>query len=103
MPTSLTAGYKNNINTIQIRTSGSGMQRVTDRRIDIDGDGDLEYISVVHVSGHAAGTPEAPGGKKTNTTTIHDGFSRTVIQTVVESDGGVTTDANVSEYTKGVE
>ncbi len=33
MATSLNPGYTNNVNVVQLRTSGTGMQRVTDRDI----------------------------------------------------------------------
>lgn len=33
MATSLNAGYKNNINVLQVRTNGTSMQRLTDREL----------------------------------------------------------------------
>ena len=103
MATSLNAGYSNNINIIQIRTNGANMQRVTDRAIDIDGDGSKEQVTIVHVSGDAAGTPSAPGGKTRSTVTIPAGVARTVIQTVTETDGGIHTDSDVTQFTEGGE
>lgn len=103
MATGLNAGYTNNINTIQIRTNGANSQRVTDRKIDFDGDGTKETVTLTHVSGHAVGVPSAPGGKTRTTVTIPAGVARTVIQTVTETDGGVAKDFDVSEFTEGIE
>jgi hypothetical protein len=102
MPSTLNPGFTNNINTIQIRSNGTGMQRVTDRAIDFDGDGNVEQVSITHESGHAEGTPSAPGGKIRNTVTIPAGVARTVIERIAETDGGVHDDSDVSEYTEGI-
>ena len=67
MATSLNAGYTNNINVLQIRTSGSSMQRVTDRAL-------TSPVALTH----------------------------TVIDRVMEPDGGVHTDADVTQFTEGV-
>ena len=67
MPTGLNAGYTNNINILQIRTSGSSMQRVTDRAL-------TSPVALTH----------------------------TVIQRVMETDGGVHTNDDVTEFTEGV-
>ena len=103
MATGLNAGYSNNINVIQIRVNGAHMQRVTDRAIDMDGDGEVEKVTITYVSGDATGTPSAPGGITRSTVTIPAGVARTVIQEVTEADGGVSTDFNVSELTNGGE
>ena len=103
MPTSLNAGYTNNINTVQTRVNGAHMHRYTDRAIDIDGDGSKEAVTITHESGHAVGTPSAPGGKTRSTVTIPAGVARTVIQEVTETDGGVHTDSDVSQFTEGGE
>lgn len=103
MATGLTAGYTNNVNIVQVRTNGANSQRLTDRPIDFDGDGEEEQVTIVHVSGHAVGTPSAPGGKIRSTTTVPAGAARTVIQRVVETDNGVHTDNDVSQFTEGVE
>lgn len=101
MATSLNAGFENNINILQIRTNGAKMQRVTDRAIDIDGNGSKEAVSIVVTAGDAVGTPSAPGGKITQTVTIPDGVARTVVAAVTETDGGVSSDQSVSEFTEG--
>lgn len=84
MATSLNAGFHNNINTMQIRSSGSSLQRVTDRRIDFNGDGTKEV---------SLGTdPPTP-----------QGVAKTIIASTVEPDGGVTHDnALDTEFTTGV-
>lgn len=101
MADSLNSGFSNNINTIEIRTNGAHSQRVTDRAIDLDGNGAKEVVSITHVSGHAVGTPSAPGGKKTNTISIPAGVARTVVSQVFETDGGVHSNNDVAEYTTG--
>lgn len=102
MATSLNDGYRNNINVIQIRVNGAHSQRLTDRTIDIDGDGEKESVTINHVSGHGVGIPSAPGGKVRNTTTVPAGYARTIISEVTETDGGVADDFDVNEYTEGV-
>lgn len=101
MASALNAGYTNNINVVQVRTCGSSMQRLTDRSIDIDSDGDKESVVITHISGHAAGTASAPGGKVRETFTVPAGFARTVVETLRETDGGIHLDTNVAEFTKG--
>ena len=103
MATGLNSGYTNNINVIQVRANGAHSQRLTDRTIDFDGDGNKEAVTIVHESGHAVGTPSAHGGKIRSTTTVPAGFARTVIQRVVETDNGVHTDSDVSQFTEGIE
>ena len=84
MATSLNAGFKNNINVIQLRSSGTSLQRVTDRGIDFDGDG-VEEVSL------GTDPPTPPG------------VARTIIETTVDTDGGVTHDNQISvEYTTGI-
>lgn len=102
MATSLNAGFTNNINTIQVRVNGTHSQRLTDRAIDVTGDGNVEVTTVVHVSGDATGTPSAPGGKTRTTFTTPAGVARTVISEITETDGGVAKDFDVSEFTEGV-
>lgn len=101
MATNLNAGYTNNINTIEIRVNGAHQQRVTDRKIDLDGNGTKESVTITHVSGHAVGTPSAPGGKVRTSVSIPAGVARTIVSQVYETDGGVTNDSNVSEFTEG--
>jgi hypothetical protein len=102
MPSSLNPGFSNNNNIIVVRSNGVGNQKLTDRSIDLDGDGIKEQISIVHVSGDATGTPSSPGGRIVETVTTPNGFRNTVVETIVESDGGVTTDNDVNEYTEGI-
>ena len=101
MATSLNPGFTNNINVIQLRANGAHSQRVTDRAIDVTGDGVKEQVTITHVSGHAVGTDSAPGGKTRSTVTIPAGSARTVISETTETDGGVHTDAHVTENTQG--
>ncbi len=101
MATSLNPGYENNINIIQIRVNGAHMQRVTDRAIDINGDGVKEQVSIVVTAGYAGGTPSAPGGKITQIVTIPSGVARTIVSQVTETDGGVHTDDDVNQFTEG--
>lgn len=96
MAGSLNAGFTNNINVIQIRTSGSSMQRVTDRSIDIDSDGDVETVTF------NPGTLQAGSTNKFSeppTVTTPAGVARTVVETTVEPDGGV--DVTGTFYTEG--
>lgn len=101
MPTALNSGFTNNINVIEIRTNGAHSQRVTDRAIDLDGDGSKEQVTIAVTAGHAAGTPSAPGGKITQVVTIPAGVARTIVSEVTETDGGVHTDKDVSQFTEG--
>jgi hypothetical protein len=101
MATSLNSGFQNNNNIIVVRTSATASQKITDRSIDFDGDGNKEQVSIVHVSGDATGTPSSPGGKIVEIVTVPVGFSRTVVETIVDSDGGVTKNDAV-EYTEGI-
>jgi hypothetical protein len=103
MPTNLNPGFHNNKNILVVRTGGSSVQKLTDRPIDIDGDGDKESITITHVSGHAAGTPSAPGGKIRETVTTPNGFKNTIVQIHVETDGGVHTNSDADEFTEGVD
>lgn len=102
MATNLNSGFENNINVIEIRTNGAHSQRVTDRAIDIDGNGEKEKVTIQVTAGDAVGTPSAPGGKITQTVTIPAGTARTVVSEVTETDGGVSLDRDVSEFTEGL-
>jgi hypothetical protein len=64
MAAPLNAGFRNNINVIQLRSSGTSLQRVTDRTI-----GALTPLAT---------DPPSPAG-----------VSRSVIKTTVDTDGGV--------------
>ena len=86
------AGYSNHINTISVRGAGTVVHRYTDRAIDIDGDGDVEAVSIVT-------TPR--GQKVSDVVTIPAGVARTLIDQTTETDGGVNTDGE--EFTEGVE
>jgi len=103
MPTSLNAGFSNNVNVVTVRSNGTATQKLTDRTIDLDGDGNKEQISIVHVSGDAVGTPSAPGGKIVEIVTTPAGFKNTIMETVVESDGGVHSNNDVTEFTEGLD
>lgn len=97
MANNLNSGYHNNINIIQGRTTGTGMQRYTDRAIDLDGNGVKEKVTIVT-------TPTGTGSKVIETVTTPAGAARTIIQNVVESDGGVyNNNINTTEYTFGNE
>lgn len=72
MATSLNAGFTNNINTIQVRVNGAHSHRYTDRPLDTDSDGTIDYAA------------------------------RTLISEVTETDAGVSKDFDVSEFTEGV-
>lgn len=77
MATSLNAGFSNNINVIELRSSGTSLQRVTDRTI-----GALTRLAT---------DPPTPAG-----------IARTVIETTVDTDGGVVHDNQIStEFTEG--
>lgn len=65
----LNSGFKNNINVTTIRTSGTSLQRSSNRPVDLNGDG----IKEIRKNG--------------------------VMDTIVESDGGVNTSGN--EFTEG--
>ena len=86
---------------IEIRVNGCHQIRVTDRPIDIDGDGDQEQVTIVHDSGDATGTPSAPGGKVRSHAVIPAGAARTIVSQVTETDGGVHTDNDVNQFTEG--
>jgi hypothetical protein len=101
MATNLNSGFSNNINVIQSRVNGAHSVRYTDRPIDIDGDGEDEKVTITAGTGHAVGTPSAPGGKIRNTVTKPAGIARSIISQVTETDRGVTTDDGVSQYTEG--
>lgn len=101
MATDLNVGFINNNNVIVVRTMGVSTQKLTDRSIDLDGDGNKEEITVTHVSGDAVGTASAPGGKVKTTVVTPDGFKNTIIERTVETDGGLT-GRNASEFTEGV-
>jgi hypothetical protein len=103
MPTNLNSGFSNNVNILCVRTQGVSLQKLTDRKIDLDGDGNEEEITITHVSGHAVGTPSAPGGIIRQVVTTPRGFGRTIVDQPVETDGGVHTNSDVSEFTEGVD
>ena len=77
MATSLNAGFSNNINVLQLRSSGTSLQRLTDR--------DLPGIVTLGTD------PPTPPG-----------VARSVIDSTVEPDGGVVHDnQTVTEFTTG--
>lgn len=101
MASDLNSGFQNNKNIITVRASATSTQKLTDRSIDLDGDGEKEQISITHISGHAVGTPSAPGGKIRETVVTPAGFKNTIVEQPVESDGGVTAN-DAAEFTEGV-
>jgi hypothetical protein len=101
----LQPGFTNNINIMQIRTSGSSMQRVTDRAIDFDGDGNKEVVTLtpgVPAGGNKFNPPATVSGE-TGSLLGGDnaGVARSVVQEVTETDLGVNTTGE--EFTEGVE
>lgn len=81
MSRSLNSGFSNNRNVITIRTSGSSLQRVTDRDIDFDADGDEEKITT---------TTALLGNNKTKTTvTVPAGAARSIVERTNEVDVGL--------------
>ena len=77
MATSLNSGFSNNINIMQLRSSGTSLQRVTDRTI-----GNIVSLGT---------DPPTPTG-----------VARSVIATKVDTDGGVTHDNQIAaELTEG--
>lgn len=93
MATALNSGFTNNINVLQVRTSGSSMQRLTDRTIDFDGNGVKERVTITTVPGG--------GSKVRETFIVPAGFNHTVVDTTYETDGGIDLDIDVAEFTKG--
>lgn len=89
MASDLNSGFTNNVNTIVLRGASTSVQRYTDRAIDIDGDGNVEVVSIVT-------TPR--GQKVTDTVTVPAGVARTLVDHTTETDGGVNTDGN--EFTE---
>ncbi len=94
MASDLQSGFVNNINGITIRHDGRGIQRVTDRAIDFDGDGNKEQATLTHVSGHAGGS----GGKIQFTLTEPTGVARSKIKEVTETND---VDTSGNESTAG--
>lgn len=77
MATSLNAGFSNNINVLQLRSSGTSLQRVTDRKL----------AGIVPL----ATDPPTPVGAP-----------RTILKTAVDTDGGVVHDNQIdTEFTTG--
>jgi len=89
MAGNLNAGFTNNINTISIRTAGTSVQRVTDRAIDIDGDGVKESVTVTTPNGQTV----------IQTVSVAAGSARSVLEQTVETDGGV--DTSGTEFSEG--
>jgi hypothetical protein len=88
----LQAGFFNNVNISAIRACGTVVHIVTDRAIDIDGDGDEEVVTVT--------TTERAGNKVKHTFTKPAGIARSVVDQSNETDGGVNITGD--EYTSGV-
>jgi hypothetical protein len=90
----LRAGFKNNINIMAVRSNGAVTDIVTDRPIDVTGDGVNEQTSVVTVEGE--------GNKVVQTVTRPAGVGRTVIKSTTEPDGGSLDDRG-RDFTEGLE
>jgi len=77
MSAPLNSGFSNNINVMQLRSSGTSLQRVTDRTIG-------------NITSLATDPPSPPG------------LARTVIGTKVDTDDGVAHDNETTvEFTEG--
>jgi hypothetical protein len=46
MATNLNPGFRNNRNVVVVRTQGTACQKLTDRVIDLDGDGVKENVTI---------------------------------------------------------
>ena len=92
----LNPGFQNNINVIQIRTSGSSSQRLTDRPIDFDGDGVEEQVTLTPGTPAGGNTfnPPAEASAADNSLLRADnpGVARSVIKNTGETDLGDTKD-----------
>ncbi len=88
----INAGYSNNVNRVTIRGFGNVTQSLTDRNVDIDGDGIKEQDAIIHISGHGA----VGGGKVKYAFSEPIGSSRSVIKSTVEVDGGISEKIRVS-------
>lgn len=106
MATSLNPGFRNNRNVVVVRTQGTACQKLTDRAIDLDGDGVKEGVTITLTSGHGVGTPAAPGGVTRQVIVTNRGFKNTVVQQVQDTDGGVANENlgpnSAQEFTDGV-
>lgn len=91
----LQAGFSNNVNTVAIREAGNNVKVYTDRAIDLDGDGNVETVTVT-TDDNSRG-----GNKVRHTVTKPDGVARTPVMRPTETDGGVNVEG--SEFTEGVE
>jgi hypothetical protein len=104
MAGSLNAGFSNNINIMQIRTSGSSSQRVTDRAVDIDSDGNDETVTVTGGTSAGGNKVNPPASISRETGSLLDGtnagVARSVLGRTTEVDRGVNTSG--SEFTEGV-
>lgn len=105
MASDLQPGFENNINIMQIRTSGSSSQRVTDRAVDIDDDGSDEQVTVT--GGTQIGTsnkhnPPATVSREADSLLdgTNTGVARSVLSRTREVDRGINTSGQ--EYTEGV-
>jgi len=89
----LASGYSNNVNILVVRTFGSRSDILTDRAIDIDGDGSKEQTTVV--------TTEGAGNKIVQVVTRPAGASRSVVASTTEADGG-SLDTEGNEHSEGL-
>jgi hypothetical protein len=89
----LNAGFKNNINAVTVRATGTVSHVYTDRAIDFNGDGVKEQVTSV-------GTPTGVGNNVTFVVTRPQGAPRTIIHSDNETDGGFT--PRIGQFTAGI-
>ena len=104
MATDLQPGFSNNIHIMQIRTSGSSMQRVTDRAVDIDGSNGDEQVTVTGGTSAGGNKTNPPAAVSREADSLLDGtntgVARSVLSRTREVDRGI--DTSGQEYTEGV-
>ena len=86
MAANLNSGFVNNINVITIHSNAGGIQKITDRKIDIDNNGIKEIVTVVNNTTYY-GNNGTTISKDTVTTPA--GVARTVVDPIIEKDGGI--------------
>lgn len=95
MAQDLQSGFKNNVNIICIRSSGSSLQVVTDsRRIDLDDDGAKEKVTITNgtaVTNTSSGNKMKPASEATTANGVHyevPGAQYSILDKTAEGDGG---------------
>lgn len=96
MAGNLNPGFVNNINIISIHSNAGGIQKITDRKIDFDGDGVKEVVSIVNNTSYygSNGTTISK-----DVVTKPSGIARTVVDLIIEKDNGL--DVTGSPFTQG--